>query len=129
MGIRDWFKHRAAGDSTVVHSVVGGPLESRIGRPYDREALARSEYLRPEEIDETRAYPVPSLVGVVFTAPIEADLPATLEAILREHVCAYDWLVNPEIAGPLRKYGLLHTSIDAPIDERRDERMWLELVG
>jgi hypothetical protein len=113
----------------VTGKSVGGLLAERTGRPYSRAQLAESEYVRREEIDATRAYPVPALLGFVVAVPTEADLPAALETALRERVCAFDWRVESRIVDALRKYAIFHTSIDAPVDERRGEPMWLELAG
>jgi hypothetical protein len=113
----------------AVRPPVGGAMARRTGRPYTRSELALSEYLAPRELDGVRAFPVPSLVGAQLAAETEAELPAALEALLGRRLCVADWHVAPGIEGPLRKYGLLHTSIAAPPDERRHEAMWLEITG
>jgi hypothetical protein len=108
---------------------AAGALAGRTGRPYGRARLAESEFLEPDTVGTTRAYPVPALIGAVLAAPTEADLPTALEALLRERVTTFDWRVELTIDGPLRKYGFLHTSIRAPSDGRHDDQMWLELAG
>jgi hypothetical protein len=129
MGIERTVKGLADAVVLALRPPVGGAMARSAGRPYSRARLADSESIEPDAVDGIRAYPVPALVGVILAAPTEAELPGALEALLRLRVCAFDWRVEPRISGPIRKYGLLHTSLDAPIDERRGEPMWLELAG
>jgi hypothetical protein len=76
-----------------------------------------------------RAYPVTSLVGVPLSANGELELPDALQALLRQHCPGIDWLVERDLSGPLRKYGLLHTSVAAPPDETTGQPMALEVFA
>lgn len=105
-----------------------GRLCGQAGAPHDRAALEASEFLLPEQVDSIKAYSVPGLVGVSIVAPDEDDLYGAIESMLLERVCDFGWHVQPRIEAPLRRYGLLHTSLAAPPDDGMGP-MWLELAG
>ena len=76
-----------------------------------------------------RAYPVTSLVGVSLSANDELNLPDALEALLGQHCPDIGWQVERDLSGPLRKYGILHTSVAAPADETTGQPMALEVFA
>jgi hypothetical protein len=76
-----------------------------------------------------RAYPVTSLVGVSLSANDELNLPDALEALLGQHCPGIRWQVERDLSGPLRKYGILHTSVGAPADETTGQPMALEVFA
>ncbi len=77
-----------------------------------------------------RAYPVASLLGAQVTCMRDSELEARLAAVLDERCPGIEWRVNGErLAGPLRKYGIVHTSVEAPPDEATAQPMALELYG
>ena len=103
-------------------------MADRIGVLHPRAVLATSEYLEPGDIDHVRAYPVPVMENALLVSNAESALDAALEALLTERIGDFGWRVDQRLNGPLRKYGLLHTSIVAP-PLAGSEPMWLELVG
>jgi hypothetical protein len=82
-----------------------------------------------ERLALVRAYPVTSLVGVPLNANGELNLPDAVEALLRQHCPGVDWHVEHDLSGPLRKYGLLHTSVAAPPDDTTGQPMALEVFA
>lgn len=76
-----------------------------------------------------RAYPVTSLVGVSLSAKDELNLPDALEALLGQNCPDIGWQVERDLSGPLRKYGILHTSVAAPADETTGQPMALEVFA
>jgi hypothetical protein len=115
---------------------VTGLMADRIGAQYSTaQLLAAEEYpeyltdAQREAVTTTRAFPVTSLVGARLEADDEGDVAGQLEALLRYRCPGFDWQIERDLHGPLRKYGILHTSIAAPPDETTSQPMMVELSG
>jgi hypothetical protein len=91
-----------------------------------------NEFVEDDERDFLaliRAYPVVSLIGALLSANDELDLRDSLEALLGQHCAGLGWHVRRDVSGPLRKYGILHTSVAAPADETTGQPMALEVFA
>ncbi len=109
-----------------------GPLAAYLGPRFSIEQVRSAEdYVEDERVQEfVRAYPVPGLADVeVEAADDGAAFASALATTLRAHLPWPEWTVERDLSGPLRKYALLHTSLNAPIDEATNQPMALELCG
>jgi hypothetical protein len=110
---------------------VTGAMAPFLGDRFSMQQLER-EYFDDDEYERlslVRAYPVTSLVGVPLNANGELNLPDAVEALLRQHCPGIDWQVEHDLSGPLRKYGVLHTTVAAPPDETTGQPMALEVFA
>ena len=105
---------------------------SYLGPRHSNADLVSEDFERTADSPEVclvRAWPVPRLLGAPVAASDEAGLARVLETLLWDRLPGIDWRV-PEISlGPLRKYGMLHTSVAAPVDETTGQPMALEIYG
>jgi hypothetical protein len=78
-----------------------------------------------------RAYQVLPLIGATFSCDRDSELANAIEALLAERCPGFDWRLEREarLSAPLRKYGIIHTSIAAPPDETTGQPMALELLA
>ena len=108
-----------------------GPMMSYLGPRHSNADLISEDFERTADSPEVclvRAWPVPRLIGAPLASD-EAGLARVLEILLWDRLPGIDWRV-PEIdVGPLRKYGMLHTAVAAPVDEVTGQPMALEIHG
>ena len=77
-----------------------------------------------------RAYAVPSVLDLTLVSEGEAQISEQIERLLGERCPGIDWRVGDRnLTGPLKKYGLLHTSVPAPPDVTAGQPMALELFA
>lgn len=114
---------------------VSGLMARFLGDQYSIEQLSDTEdfeYYSKEEQDAIaaiRAFPIKSLIGAELHANGESDLAIQLGALLRQCCPGVEWQVDRDLSGPLRKYGLLHTSLAAPSDDTTGQTMALEVFA
>jgi hypothetical protein len=120
---------------------VLGALASYVGHQYTEEELwqyyrmyadvhAREKAeLRPLA-RRIRTFDIPVLSGMAFACRRLGDLAETLKRVVVERLPVTAWepfdQVNP---GLVKKYGIIHELVPAPIDEATQEAMVLELFG
>ncbi len=77
-----------------------------------------------------RAWRVPRLYGRSIECATEQLVGPSLEALLAAALPGMHWQWRiDEVAPPLRKYGILHALLSAPIDETTGAPMALEVCG
>ena len=114
---------------------VSGLMAPFLGDQYSIEQLSETdnfECASNEERDAIaaiRAFPVTSLIGAQLHANNESDLATELGALLRRCCPGIEWQLDRDLSGPLRKYGLLHTSLVAPPDDTTGQTMALEVFA
>lgn len=107
-------------------------LAAALGARCDTAVLRAVEQhadLEPEVLACIVAYPVTTLLGASFELVELDDGAAQLQALLVEALPGHDWQVPTDLAGPLSKYLMLHTSLAAPPNEAVPEPMALELYA
>lgn len=134
-----WDPHVSASDAD--QRPVGGALAPYVGQQYSAEELWQYHRIHadvhPQEETELRplarrirAFDVPMLAGVTFGCRRFSDLAAALEqavaAQLPGTACGPFDRVRP---GRVKKYGIVHVVVPAPLDEATGEDMVLELFG
>lgn len=115
---------------------VSGPMAPLLGPRFPLERLKRSSWY--PEVDEeeravaslVRAYPVTGLLGARVGCARDGELADRLAELVEERCPGHTLRVDGKrLTGPLRKCGLVHTSVDAPADETTGQPMALELYG
>lgn len=122
------------------HRPVTGPMAPYVGTQYSAEEVwhfycRHAEEVYPgEEVTlqplaaRIRAFDVPRLAGTTFTVERLGDTASALGALLREHLPNIHWESHIRLSR-IKKYGLVHEILPAPMDETTQEPMVLEVYG
>lgn len=108
------------------------PLARHLGLRCSLETLAAVQQhadLAPDVLARIVAYPVTPLLGTGFDVVDLGDTADRLHRLLCEHLPEVDWQVPGNLAGPLGKYLIVHTSLAAPPNTAVPEPMALELYA
>ncbi len=112
---------------------VSGQFADFVGRRFGLEDLFDRDFHEEEDRDVlslVRAYAVPSVLDLTLVSEGEAQISEQIERLLGERCPGIDWRVGDRnLTGPLKKYGLLHTSVPAPPDVTAGQPMALELFA
>jgi hypothetical protein len=125
---------------------VAGWMAPFVGRRYTEEEVwqyrrsyadvhkSEEEYLRPLA-ERIRAFDVPVLAQAELMVSRLAELPPAVYDMLSVRLPGWQWDAQQKdwqrehMTGPVKKYGILHTTLRAPIDETTHQPMVLELFG
>jgi hypothetical protein len=124
---------------------VLGVMAPYVGAQYSAEEIwgyyrnhadvhqAEEAVLRPLAA-RIRAFDVPALAGVTFTVNRLCDAAPALEAVLAERLPVVAWAAFDALHLALqlvriKKYGLIHEVVEAPVDEATGDPMVVELYG
>jgi hypothetical protein len=126
---------------------VGGLMAPFVGRQYTQEEVWQFCLRRKDEVAareeaqlrplaaRIRAFDVPVLAGAEVTVNRLAELPTAVYTLLSARLPGWQWDAKQEdwrrkhMTGPVKKYGILHTTLRAPNDETTQQPMVLELFG
>jgi hypothetical protein len=109
---------------------AAGRMVPFLGSMLDRDGLESETFLDwPMVVPLVRAWPIDSLSGAVFSAGAEHDVGNALAALLAERCPGTTWDPPVRFWGPLRKYGFLHVTLAAPVDEATDQPMEMEVLA
>lgn len=112
-----------------------GKMEHRLGKAYGKDDWYKSElnnYSSDEEkdnVDLLRAYPIECMIGKTIEVKDASDISAAIMNLLEKEMPDIEWRVDKDWSGPYRAYGIIHNSIDGPIDELTNEEMAIEIFG
>jgi hypothetical protein len=76
-----------------------------------------------------RAFNVPALSKVMFTSTRLDDIGSSLHALLLEKLPGIPWDVFQVHLSRIKKYGLIHEVVEAPLDEATQSATVLEIYG
>lgn len=106
------------------------PIVQHLGARFERAQLAAVEQhadLSDEVLAHIAAWPVTTLHGATLELVDLTEAAIGLQRLLRACVPEVAWEVPDDLAGPLGKYLVLHTSLAAPPNEAVPEAMALEV--
>ena len=108
------------------------PMAPHLGDRCGAAVLAAVEQyadLEPDVLARIVAYPVVALAGAGFDLADLDEGPERLQRLLHERLPGLGWQVPGDLAGPLGKYLILHTSLAAPPNQAVPEPMALEVYA
>lgn len=117
---------------------VTGAMAPFLGKRYSVEEVWKG-YLQsqPERVDDIyhhlaptiRAYAAPSLEGLEFTTTNIHDMAQVLQEMVARNLPTIAWEPLVMDTGAIKKYGIVHVLMPAPIDETTGDAMILEIFG
>ncbi|HEY7356671.1 MAG TPA: hypothetical protein VH590_09400, partial [Ktedonobacterales bacterium] len=146
--VPDLWKAHAAPDVPLQYDArpVAGLMVPFVGRRYTEEEVwqfyrrfadvheSEEEHLRPLTA-RIRAFDVPVLAQAELMVNRLAELAPAVYDLLSARLPGWQWDAQQKewqrvhMTGPVKKYGILHTTLRAPIDEATQQPMVLELFG
>ena len=124
---------------------VTGPMAPFVGHHYSvaeiwhhhcyhTDVYPEEEVIQRPLAERIRAFDVPDLAGATSTVKRLGEVAPALHALVCELLPGIPWgpldfYLPGHLLGPIKKYGLIHTDLEAPVDETTQEPMVLELHG
>lgn len=108
------------------------PLAALLGGRVDAATLGGIEQhadLPPEVLHRIAAWPVMPLLGATLELVDLEEAASGLHRLLCTHAPGVAWQVPDDLAGPLHKYLILHTSLAAASNDTVPEPMALEVYA
>jgi lipoate-protein ligase A len=101
---------------------------------YHTDVYPEEEAIQRPLAARIRAFDVPALAGATFTVKRLSEVAPALHALVCERLPGIPWgpldfFLPGHLLGPIKKYGLIHTDFEAPVDETTQAPMVLELHG